>query len=96
MTVVAGGPADKAGFKEKDIIKSVDGSPIASFEDIQRLLLLSGVFMAMTFGVFVIYGVTASALQSQVIERPRMLQRVRKLFALSFIGLGVKLATTSR
>ena len=41
MTVVAGGPAEKAGFKEKDVIKSVDGTPITSFEDIQRLLLLS-------------------------------------------------------
>ncbi len=41
MTVVAGGPADQAGLKAKDIIKSVDGTPIESFEDIQRILLVS-------------------------------------------------------
>ena len=41
MTVIAGGPAEKAGFKEKDVIKSVDGTAIVSFEDMQRILLLS-------------------------------------------------------
>jgi threonine/homoserine/homoserine lactone efflux protein len=63
---------------------------------LERLLLLSGVFMAMTFVVFVVYGVAASALRRHVIERPRIIQGVRRLFAASFIGLGVKLATTSR
>ena len=41
MNVVQGGPADLAGFKPKDVIKSIDGTPIASFDDIQRLLLVS-------------------------------------------------------
>ena len=64
--------------------------------ELERLLLLSGVFMVMTFVVFVVYGVAASALRRHVIERPRIIRRVRQLFAVSFIGLGVKLATTSR
>jgi threonine/homoserine/homoserine lactone efflux protein len=64
--------------------------------ELARLLLLSGVFMAMTFVVFIIYGVAASALRRHVIERPEVIQRVRRLFAASFVGLGVKLATTSR
>ncbi len=63
---------------------------------VERLLMLSAVFMAMTFVVFVIYGVAASALRRHVIDRPRVIQRIRRLFAASFIGLGVKLATTSR
>jgi threonine/homoserine/homoserine lactone efflux protein len=63
---------------------------------VERLLMLSAVFMAMTFVVFVIYGVAASALRRHVIDRPRVIQRVRRLFAASFIGLGLKLATTSR
>jgi threonine/homoserine/homoserine lactone efflux protein len=64
--------------------------------EVERLVLLSGVFMAMTFVVFVIYGVSASAVRRHVIERPKIIQRMRRLFAASFIGLGVKLATTSR
>jgi threonine/homoserine/homoserine lactone efflux protein len=63
---------------------------------VERLLMLSAVFMAMTFLVFVIYGVAASALRRHVIERPRVIQRIRRLFAASFVGLGLKLATTSR
>jgi threonine/homoserine/homoserine lactone efflux protein len=65
-------------------------------DELARLLLLSGVFMAMTFVVFVIYGVAASAMRRHVIERPQVIQRVRRLFAASFVGLGIKLATTSR
>ncbi len=61
-----------------------------------RLLALSGVFMAMTFVVFVVYGVAASALRRHVIERPKVVRRARRLFAASFVGLGVKLATTTR
>ena len=49
--------------------------------------------MAMTFVGFVIYGVAASALRRHVIERPSVVQRVRRRSsAASFIGLGVKLA----
>jgi threonine/homoserine/homoserine lactone efflux protein len=65
-------------------------------DEFERLLLLSGVFMAMTFAVFVIYGVSASAVRRHVIERPKTMQRMRRLFAASFVGLGMKLATTSR
>jgi threonine/homoserine/homoserine lactone efflux protein len=69
--------------------------PHASHQ-LERLLALSGVFMAMTFVVFVIYGVSAAAMRRRVIERPLVIQRVRRLFALSFVALGVRLATTSR
>lgn len=65
-------------------------------DELQRLLLLSGVFMAMTFVVFVIYGVSAAALRRHVIERPKVIQRMRRAFAASFVGLGIKLAATSR
>jgi threonine/homoserine/homoserine lactone efflux protein len=64
--------------------------------ELERLVLLSGVFMAMTFVVFVIYGVSAAAIRRHLIDRPKIIQRVRRLFAASFIGLGVKLATASR
>jgi threonine/homoserine/homoserine lactone efflux protein len=61
-----------------------------------RLLLLSGVFMAMTFVVFVLYGVAASAARHQIIERPLVLRRLRQAFSVSFVALGMKLVTTSR
>jgi threonine/homoserine/homoserine lactone efflux protein len=64
--------------------------------ELQRLLLLSGVFMAMTFVVFVIYGIAAAALRRHVIDRPRTVQWVRRVFAATFVGLGVKLAATAR
>ncbi len=64
--------------------------------ELNRLLLLSGTFMAMTFIVFVAYGMGAAALRRHVIERPRVIQRIRRVFAASFVGLGVKLAATSR
>lgn len=70
--------------------------PPHATHELPRLLLLSGVFMAMTFVVFVIYGVCASLVRSQVIDHPRVVQYVRRVFAASFVGLGIKLAATSR
>lgn len=59
-----------------------------------NMLELSGLFMAMTFVVFAGYGVFAAAARTHLIERPRVLARIRKAFAVSFLGLGAKLATT--
>jgi threonine/homoserine/homoserine lactone efflux protein len=70
--------------------------PAHAHDALARLLLLSGVFMAMTFVVFVIYGICASAARRQIIERPLILRRLRRAFSVSFVALGVKLATTSR
>jgi threonine/homoserine/homoserine lactone efflux protein len=57
-----------------------------------RMLLLSGVFMAMTFVVFVGYGLFAAAVRDQVIVRPRVLTWMRRTFAGAFVALGAKLA----
>ena len=57
-----------------------------------RMLLLSGVFMAMTFVVFVGYGLFAAAVRDQVISRPRVLTWMRRTFAGAFVALGAKLA----
>jgi threonine/homoserine/homoserine lactone efflux protein len=64
--------------------------------ELERLLLLSATFMVMTFVVFVIYGTGAAAVRRHVIDRPRVVQRVRRIFAASFVGLGIKLAASSR
>src|SRR3954453_21855600 len=58
------------------------------------MLTLSGVFMVMTFVVFAAYGVGAAAVRTHLVERPQLVRRMRQAFALSFVGLGAKLATT--
>ena len=70
--------------------------PPHAHHEVARLLLLSGTFMAMTFVVFSVYALAASTLRTHVIERPRVIQNVRRTFAGSFVGLSVKLALTSR
>jgi threonine/homoserine/homoserine lactone efflux protein len=61
-----------------------------------QLLLLSGVFMLMTFVVFVIYGLLAHAFRTAVIDSPRVQAWLRRSFAASFAGLGINLALTER
>ncbi len=53
---------------------------------------LSSVFMAMTFVVFVIYGVFAAYVRHHVISRPSIMAWLRRAFAAAFAGLGAKLA----
>ncbi|SHN49630.1 Threonine/homoserine/homoserine lactone efflux protein [Geodermatophilus obscurus] len=60
------------------------------------MLGLSGVFMAMTFIVFAAYGVFAAAVRRHLLDRPRIVQRIRRAFAVSFVALGAKLATIDR
>ena len=61
-----------------------------------QLLLLSGIFMLMTFAVFVVYGFLAHAFRKVVIESPRVQAWLRKSFAATFAGLGMNLAFSER
>ncbi len=61
-----------------------------------QLLGLSAVFMAMTFGVFVVYGLLAHAFRKAVIESPRVQTWLRRGFAGAFGGLGTQLALSER
>jgi threonine/homoserine/homoserine lactone efflux protein len=61
-----------------------------------RMLLLSAVFMLMTFVVFVGYGLFAAAIRDHVISRPRVLTWMRRTFAGAFAALGAKLAFAER
>jgi threonine/homoserine/homoserine lactone efflux protein len=63
---------------------------------LSHMLLLSGVFMLLTFVVFVGYGLFAAAVRNHVISRPRVLTWMRRAFAGAFIALGAKLALTER
>lgn len=66
------------------------GSPLG------QLLVLSAVFMAMTFVVFVVYGFLANAFRRAVIESPRVQAWLRNGFAGAFAGLGAQLALSER
>ena len=70
--------------------------PPHSHHELASLLELSGVFMAMTLIVFALYGVFAAAMRRHVIDRPRVVRRMRQTFAVSFVGLSAKLALTHR
>jgi threonine/homoserine/homoserine lactone efflux protein len=61
-----------------------------------HMALLSAVFMALTFVVFVGYGLFAAAIRDHVISRPRVLAWMRRTFAAAFVALGVKLALAER
>lgn len=70
--------------------------PADSTAPLARMLELSGVFMAMTFVVFAIYGLFAAAVRSHVISRPAVMTWMRRTFAAAFVGLGAKLALAER
>ncbi len=65
-------------------------------EPLLQLLLLSAVYMAMTFVVFVIYGFLADVFRKAVIESQQVQAWLRRGFAASFAGLGVNLALTEK
>lgn len=67
-----------------------------SSEPLLQLLLLSAIFMAMTFVVFVAYGFLAHAFRTSVIESPRVQAWLRRGFAVTFAGLGANLAFSER
>ena len=71
-------------------IKTGEADPLV------RMLVLSGVFMLMTFVVFVGYGLLAARVRDHVISRPRVMTWMRRTFAAAFLALGAKLALSDR
>src|ERR1700744_5866061 len=63
---------------------------------LSRMLELSGVFMAMTFVVFALYGLFAASVRDRVVTRPNAMKWLRRLFAGGFVALGAKLAFAER
>jgi threonine/homoserine/homoserine lactone efflux protein len=61
-------------------------------QPVLQLLVLSAIFMAMTFVVFVVYGFIAHAFRTMVIESARVQRWLRLGFASAFAGLGARLA----
>ena len=71
-------------------IASDEPAPLA------RMLELSGAFMAMTFALFVLYGLFAAAVRDHVVTRPRVMTWLRRAFAGGFALLGARLALAER
>ena len=65
-------------------------------QPLARMLELSGVFMAMTFAVFALYGLFAAGVRDRVITRPKAMTWLRRSFAAGFAALGAKLALAER
>jgi threonine/homoserine/homoserine lactone efflux protein len=65
-------------------------------QPLSRMLELSLVFMLLTFGVFVGYGLFAASVRRHVVSRPRVLTWMRRAFAAAFVALGAKLAVAER
>jgi threonine/homoserine/homoserine lactone efflux protein len=61
-----------------------------------RMLELSFVFMAMTFAVFVVYGLFAAGVRDHVVTRPTAMRWLRRAFAGGFAALGARLAFAER
>jgi len=63
---------------------------------VARMLELSAAFMAMTFVVFVLYGLFAAAVRDRVVTRPAVMTWLRRVFAGGFAALGARLAFAER
>ena len=63
---------------------------------VAQMLLLSGIFMAMTFVVFVLYGLLASMVRERIVSRPRVMTWMRRVFAGAFVAVAARLALAQR
>jgi threonine/homoserine/homoserine lactone efflux protein len=63
---------------------------------LRQMLLLSVIFMLMTFAVFAVYALLAAAVRDQVVTRPRVMTWLRRTFAAAFAALGARLAFAER
>lgn len=60
------------------------------------MLGLAGVFMFLTFAVFVLYGAAASATRDYVLSKPAVMTWLKRSFAGAFALLGARLALSER
>ena len=61
-----------------------------------QMLILSAVFMAMTFIIFVLYGLLANYVRKYIANSSRVTTWMQKSFAAIFAALGLKLAMTEQ
>lgn len=70
--------------------------PPAADHATANMLVLGGVFMAMTWVIFLLYGLLATQVRQQVLHSQHLTTLVQRLCAASFAALGLKLALTEQ
>ena len=68
--------------------------PIGDRHPTLSMLVLSAIFAAMTFAVFSLYGIFASAVSHRVLGNHRVMTGIRWSVALAFMAVGIRLAMT--
>lgn len=63
---------------------------------IRQMVMLSAVFMLMTFVVFVCYGLLSGMVSRYILHSPKIMKRIQQSFALVFAALATRLALTER
>ncbi|MEX0406166.1 LysE family translocator [Aquibium sp. LZ166] len=63
---------------------------------VAQMLTLGGVFMAMTFAVFVVYGSFAAMVGERILRSETVMTWMRRTVALAFAGFGLRLALSDR
>lgn len=58
-----------------------------------QMVVLSLIFMGMTLGVFILYGVCAHTIRAKILSSTRTVLWMKRSFAFCFAALGVKLAS---
>ncbi len=70
--------------------------PATSINPVNHLLVLSITFMALTFAVFLLYGICAGMFNELILKSPKVIKNAQRSFAFAFAALGTKLAFTDR
>lgn len=66
--------------------------PASSAGKLRQMLELGAIFMAMTFMVFIVYGLFAAHIRECVLASKRVMNWIRRISALAFATLGLRLA----
>ncbi|HCP80947.1 MAG TPA: lysine transporter LysE [Octadecabacter sp.] len=69
--------------------------PVDVTSPVPRMFLLSGIFMAMTFAVFVCYGAFAARIRGTIQQNPAVITWMKRGFSGAFLMLGARLAFES-
>ncbi len=62
----------------------------------REMVMLSAIFMGLTFIVFVLYGILASSVRVYLLNSSRTVKRVQQAFAVTLAGFAVKLALSEK